>query len=363
MKYWMLGFCLIFSNALLAQKIYFLKNASFEGEPRQGAMPGDWDNCGFDGETPPDLQPSPDPANPYFGVQHYAIDGATYVSLSTRDNNTWESMGQSLSEALLPGRTYEFSVYLAQSETFESISRKTGDRVMFTKPVVLKIFGGNADCEKVELLGETTPVDHWEWMEYRFTFQPEQAINYLIFDVFYESLIDGPYNGHILMDHASRIIEGGFGALAETYMAYTPTQLYDYVKACGADRRKRPLYELPERLINIESIYEVIFFEELVSKSGLRQFITSQSVASLSIPIKCLEFLKMDQTAALVKEMGLIQLRAANGEEVSKEELDRFEQCDELILELLQTENPRAMAIQYIEANKKAVVDDLILCE
>lgn len=355
-------FSFLLTINLPAQRIIEWSNPSFEDEPRMGEVPEGWQNCGPVDETPPDIQPSPDPASPYFGVQHLALDGETYLSLSTRDNNTWESLGQQLSEPLLAGEKYEFSVYLARSDDFVSVSRSSMREVPFTQPVILKVYGGNAPCEKLELLGETTPVDHWEWMEYRFSFVPQQSVNHLMFEVFYETLIDGPYNGHVLIDHCSAILEGGLEALKADFMTYSPKQLLEWTQRCGAERRQKPLYELTERLVYVESIHEVFVFEELISKMGMRQYITAQSVESLAVPIKCLELLKMNRSAALLKELALIHLRAKEKDGVTKEEQERFERADELMLETLQTEVPTDKAIRFIEVHKESVVDELIRC-
>ncbi|MCB0643995.1 MAG: hypothetical protein KDC44_20255, partial [Phaeodactylibacter sp.] len=70
----------------------------------------------------------------------------------------------------------------------------------------------------------------------------------------------------------------------------------------------------------------------------------------------------MNESAALLKELALIHLRAKEKDGVTKEELARFERGDELMLETLQMEVPTDKAIAFIESHKEAVVDELIRC-
>lgn len=96
----------------------YLTNPSFEDMPRHSIAPSGWYDCGFPGESPPDVQP-----NGEFGVTKPANHGATYLGMVVRDNDTWESVSQKLSRPLKRGQCYEFSLDLARSELYISLSR------------------------------------------------------------------------------------------------------------------------------------------------------------------------------------------------------------------------------------------------
>ena len=91
----------------------FLDNASFEGEPQDATTPVGWLPC--ERGTTPDILPGP------WGVYQEASDGDTYVGLITRDDGTWESIGQRLKQTLQPKDCYTFFLDLAHSNTYAGI--------------------------------------------------------------------------------------------------------------------------------------------------------------------------------------------------------------------------------------------------
>ena len=76
-----------------------LNNPSFEDFARASKEPRGWYDCGFPGETPPDVQPSGG-----FEVFKPAYEGRTYLGMVVRDNDTWESVAQRLSRPLQGGQ-------------------------------------------------------------------------------------------------------------------------------------------------------------------------------------------------------------------------------------------------------------------
>ena len=84
-------FVLFIPISMLGQEsseIIQLINPSFEDMPRHSKAPRAWSDCGFKGESAPDIQPSG-----IFSVTKPAADGNTYLGLVVRDNDTWESVG------------------------------------------------------------------------------------------------------------------------------------------------------------------------------------------------------------------------------------------------------------------------------
>jgi len=163
-----------------------LLNSSFEGEPRDATIPRGWYKC-TEGTTP-DILPGP------WGVYLEPVDGSSYVGLITRENGTWESIGQKISDELKEGECYFMTAYLARSDTYMG----------YDKPVRLRIWGGSKKCGRDQLLVETDFIEHTDWEEYIFEFTPEQDIRYIIIEAWYK---DPPFShgGNLLLDGLSHI--------------------------------------------------------------------------------------------------------------------------------------------------------------
>lgn len=198
---------LLLQNAHCQEGIIHLINPSFEGIPQEGSlnghMPDGWHDCGFPGESNPDVHPK---ENSMFGVTTKAADGDTYLGMVVRDNDTYERVGQKLSAPLQAGTRYKFSIQLARSQKYESASKKTRQLVNFTTPCVLRIWGGNAPCERLEKLAESDAVSNTHWVSTDFVLQPSANYTYLILEAFYKIPISFPYNGNLLLDNASDIV-------------------------------------------------------------------------------------------------------------------------------------------------------------
>ncbi len=182
-------------------EVITLTNASFEDMPRHSKPPRGWYDCGFQDETPPDVQPSGQ-----FSVTKPAFDGNTYLGMVVRDNDTWEAVSQRLNQPMREGQCYSFSISLARSELYVSVSRSTPDETAnYTKPAKLRIYGGFDYCDKAYLLGESELVESTRWREFSFKFEPIAAYTHIIFEVFYQTPTLFPYNGNVLLDKASSL--------------------------------------------------------------------------------------------------------------------------------------------------------------
>lgn len=200
-KQYLLSLFLMLGAIGWSQTTIFLNNPSFEDFPRHSHPPKGWTDCGFAGESPPDTQPSGD-----FAVTYPATDGSTYLGMVVRDNETYEAVTQKLSSPLQAGTCYEFSLHLARSPYYVSISRKTDRRTNFNQPVKLRIYGGfSLNCEREVLLDETDLVQASNWMQYNFKFEPKKAYTHILIEAFYKTPTLFPYNGNVLVDNASPI--------------------------------------------------------------------------------------------------------------------------------------------------------------
>lgn len=188
----------------------FLNNASFEEIPHKGGSEFDlgirgWYDCGelqFPRETSPDIHP----INAW-EVTMPSSEGSTYLGMVVRDNDSWESISQRLKVPMEQGKCYRFSIDLARSSYYISASRITRQIENYTEPAVLRIWGGTGVCGRHELLGESSKVSNTQWERYDFEFEPGRDMNYFTLEAFYEVPVLIPYNGHILLDNASSIVQ------------------------------------------------------------------------------------------------------------------------------------------------------------
>jgi len=193
---------LFFSLKGWGQDTIFLQNPSFEDEAGAAQAPSGWYDCGTSGKTPPDIQPG------VYKVEKTARDGDTYLGLVVRDNETWAAVGQQLAAPLKAATSYAFSLYLSRSELYVSTSKLTGQEINAATPVTLRIWGGEAECEKKELLAETGTVINKEWQRFDFELTPMQAdYAFITFEAYYKTPVLFPYNGNVLLDNCSAIVK------------------------------------------------------------------------------------------------------------------------------------------------------------
>ncbi len=180
-----------------------LFNPSFEDIPKHSSPPRGWIDCGFPGESPPDVHPTTT-----FNVLRPAQHGRTYLGMVTRENDTWESVQQGLTFPIKGGNCYSFSIYLCRSDTYLSYTKtKVDEKTKFTNPVKLRIWGSSGNCKKNELLAESDLVSNVEWKQFNFEFEPTGSYYAIILEAFYRTPVLFPYNGNLLLDNASSIIQ------------------------------------------------------------------------------------------------------------------------------------------------------------
>lgn len=184
-----------------AQTSLHLKNPSFEWDDLgAGKVPRGWMNAGMEQESPPDIQPC------CFQVWMGAIDGKQFLGLVTRDNNTWEGVSQLLDGWLMKDSAYVFTVSLACSDRYISLSKMTNEEANYNHPTVLKIWGYNTVTKQEELLALSTPVDHKAWQAYTFVLQPKYAAyNQIDLMAYYASAFEKT-NGNLLVDNCSDLV-------------------------------------------------------------------------------------------------------------------------------------------------------------
>ena len=164
----------------------FIDNASFEDTPADATMPSGWWYT-QDGTTP-DILPG------FWGVYLDPSDGDTYAGLITRENGTYEGIGQRLSQKLKANSCYYFNFDLAYSASY----------VGYNTPIKLRIYIGSKRKSKDQLIYESAPVDNLEWEVNEVEFTPDKDYQYLILEVHSHSGSD--LGGNVLIDNISMII-------------------------------------------------------------------------------------------------------------------------------------------------------------
>lgn len=183
-----------------------LRNSSFEDMPRNSSPPSGWTNCGAPGESPPDVHPDPEFL---FRVGMKAQHGKTFLGMVTRDTETWESVGQQLTEPLTAGQCYQFDIQLARSLTYMSLSRVTRQPANYIQPVKLRVWAGYSVCDKAQLLGQSELISNSDWANYQLRLKAEDSYTHIVLEAYYQEAMMFPYNGNLLLDNAQplRLIE------------------------------------------------------------------------------------------------------------------------------------------------------------
>ncbi len=163
-----------------------LNNPSFEDTPSDATTPMGWLEC--EEFTTPDILPG------YWGVYTEPSEGETYVGMITRENGTFESIGQRLSATLRQDECYSFTLDLAHSLGY------TG----YNKPIKLRIWVGRSRCETQQMIFESPLIDEIEWKNYEVEFRPETDVRYILLEAFHQ---EGRFShkANILIDNISTI--------------------------------------------------------------------------------------------------------------------------------------------------------------
>ena len=166
---------------LLGSQPIFLNNASFEDGQQDATVPAGWFGCQI-GSTP-DILPG------QWGVYQEAEEGDTFMGLITREDGTWESVGQRLIKPLQKGECYTLSLFLAHSNNYEN----------YNNPLRLRIYGGGRKCEKGQLVYESPIIRSTRWAAYEVEFFAKQTLHYLTLEAYHEGQ-GRPYKGNVLVD-------------------------------------------------------------------------------------------------------------------------------------------------------------------
>lgn len=177
---------LAFSLSLFSQTIA-LDNASFEGEPQDATLPQGW--FAVELGTTPDIMPG------IWGVTRESSEGDTYIGLITREDGSFESIGQRLAAPFEKDMCYKFSLDLARSKTYAG----------YNFPIRLRIYAGTKKGKRSQLLWSSPTVDEEEWETHEVRFTAKKKYNYIIIEAYFGDGLLFHYNGNILVDGISPI--------------------------------------------------------------------------------------------------------------------------------------------------------------
>ncbi len=197
---------MLLSWPIFAQDTVYLNNPSFEDVPRFSNGVKGWTDCGFTGESAPDVQPFLGYGRAKWGQTIAAKDKKTYLGMVVRDNDTYERVAQRLKGVIRAGQCYRFEIWICKSNNYISMSHKTNKEENYVQPATLKIWGGNDYCERLQLFGVTETIENDNWQRYIFEFKAKMDFNFFMLEAFYKTPALNVYNGNILLDQASHII-------------------------------------------------------------------------------------------------------------------------------------------------------------
>jgi len=159
-----------------------LDNASFEGTPQDATLPQGWFACEMG--TTPDIMPG------VWGVLKEPSDGDTYLGLITREDGSFESIGQRLEAPFEKGMCYNFKLDLARSKSYAG----------YNFPVQVRIYAGKKKGKKSQLLYSSPTIKHEDWQNYEIQFTAKQKYNYIIIEAYFGEGLLFHYNGNVLID-------------------------------------------------------------------------------------------------------------------------------------------------------------------
>ena len=161
------------------------KNPSFEGQAADATMPRAWWACSKG--TTPDILPG------FWGVYNTPEDGQTYVGLITREDGSYESIGQRLEHKLQAHQCYTMSLSLSHSSIYAG----------YSKAIYIEIYLSNTKCDLQERIWRSDVITREQWQNLSFEFTPTKAYQYFTI----VAVARRPEtNGNILLDNISRIV-------------------------------------------------------------------------------------------------------------------------------------------------------------
>ena len=97
--------------------------------------------------------------------------------------------------------------HIYQSPTIATVKSGKNSKENFVHPAIMVIWGGQDQCLKQEMLAQSNDVVNNDWQSYEFVLKPRNNYSHITIEAYYSKSSLAPYNGHILVDNLSPIIE------------------------------------------------------------------------------------------------------------------------------------------------------------
>ncbi len=341
-------------KSIISQDIIVLKNPSFEDPLGQLDNSSEWTDCGFEDESPPDIQPS----GMWMPHPIAAFDGMTYLGMVTRDNETWESVGQKLSKPIKQGEHYLFSLHLAKSNEYISGSRiRNVGKVTYNTPLIINIWGGREKCDFADLLASSPVVDHTDWKKYDFIFVPDEDWDHLIIEAYYSDDSLDPSLGNILVDNCSSIVKTSFdkGSIVKSEKSINNKALYEAIIEYTKAFKLRSKTETPSTMMVLYNLHK---FEAEIKSVGLNTYISRHSKNDIWKSISLLQEINLENSAnTLIETMNII--KGDSHTDLTTTEIEMIGKSNDFFQNNLRKEGLLEKIYGYIEEHKSLLMIEI----
>lgn len=139
----------------------------------------------------------------------YPADGENYLVLTVSDENIWQTFSQSTSSIFEKGKCYSFTAALASTKSLRQWNSITNSYALQKdpEPILLRVYLGKRRCDMGQLIGFTHLLSNQQWQDFQFNFEPDDFYSTVTFEVYYQAATINYYNGNILIDHLSPIVQ------------------------------------------------------------------------------------------------------------------------------------------------------------
>jgi hypothetical protein len=142
----------------------------------------------------------------FYSGEHPSKDGGNHVALAAYADGVRENIGQSLRYPIIPGLRFTMEVWVCYSPRMtrvHPIQSLFNPKTDF-KPLKLQLYGFASDTDLGNaLLAETPVIDHYDWKQYKLTWEVTGRYDYIYLVPSWES--NEFYDGNLHVDNLSII--------------------------------------------------------------------------------------------------------------------------------------------------------------
>jgi hypothetical protein len=276
------------------------------------------------------------------------------MGMVTRNVDSWESPYQELTFPLQKDTTYTFSIFLARSVNLVSQDRLSKKAVNYNTPIQLRIWGEMKNCKKGELLVTSPTIDHDFWKKYDFVFKPTENWKIFRLEAFYETPSDLPYNGNILLDNCSSIVNI---KVKDLYDEQTKEEdFFNMILTYSKSKSATQSDFINSKIYTIQQVWK---FNTDANKKGIRHFVFNRTQNEIKEVNKHLKMVGANETATVLDSISQIYNKDQN--ELTEEEISYFKNGESSYLEASEKDNIKELLLLYIKENKNEISEAFIV--